>query len=610
MKKIYSLMIVAILAMVGSIASMAADVTFILNIDNPEAVIAETSSQQLSLVAGDNEFTFPEYTGITVRAIPPYAFVSITNEEGQPLGIYDNTWYFYPSETNKGIFTIKTVNLDEARTASCTVNVDCAEMVKAFRSGTFTYVDLSDGENIVKFDPEAEKTLEISSIDYMIPLYQVTVDGVDVAMVDRLFSVPLTDGCVVDITAKIPEKEVTVTFDYSANEEGLGAIESVSVNDEPVENFDGLTLVTMAGSKVKIEANKDYKLNNMTIDGVPTNWTGGYPYTVVVVNDTQIGIDAAPLGTITSTVLVDDPSNIIFYRGYAYMEDVVALEAGENTLEFTEGNSVVAWKAADGCLINAVMLNNEILSEYTSYVSLAEGDVLEFITAKIVMDKELVFWIDDRAAADQYFSFQGSDRSTINIESGYNIVEYYEKMNPFSLSFYSSAPLVGKVYIDGEQVNPLYEGSSSYDLNVADKSVVKAFLTTEPEECNVKVNLNDNPDVTVAYDILTDVTEFPAEIKVFKGTLFTITPAADENITVIAGEVEIAQNEDGIYEIEIADADTEITIAKTTGIASVTNATANSDIYNVLGVKVGESADFNRLPAGIYILNGKKVIKK
>ncbi|MDE6691889.1 MAG: hypothetical protein K2K05_00710 [Muribaculaceae bacterium] len=610
MKKIYSLMIVAILAMVGSIASMAADVTFTLNIDNPEAVIAETSSEQLSLVAGDNEFTFPEWTGITVRAIPPYAFESVTNEAGDQMSIYDNTWYFYPSEYNKGVFTIKTVNLDEKRTASCTVNVDCAEMVRVIRTGTYTNVDLTDGENIVKFDPEIESTLMVSAVDYMIPLYEVTVDGVNVAMVNREFSVPLSDGCIVDITAKIPEKEVTVTFDYSANEEGVGAIESVSVNDEPVENFDGLTLVTMAGSKVTIAANKDYKLNNMSIDGVPTNWTGGYPYTIVVVNDTKIDIDAAPLGTLTTTVLVDDPTNIIFYRGYAYNNDVVALEAGENILEFTEGNSVVAWKAADGCLINAVMLNNEILSEYTSYVSLAEGDVLEFITDKIVMDKEFVFWIDDRAAADMYFSLMGSDRSTINVESGYNLVEYYEKMVPFALSWYSENTPVSKVYIDGEEVEPLYEGSNSYELNVADKSVVKVFLTTEPEECNVKVNLNDNPDVTVAYDILAEVTEFPAEIKVFKGTLFTITPAADENITVIAGETEIACNEDGIYEIEIADADTEITVAKTTGIASVTNTAINGDIYNVLGVKVGVAADFNRLPAGIYILNGKKGIKK
>ena len=32
-------------------------------------------------------------------------------------------------------------------------------------------------------------------------------------------------------------------------------------------------------------------------------------------------------------------------------------------------------------------------------------------------------------------------------------------------------------------------------------------------------------------------------------------------------------------------------------------------VFNLNGVKVGTTADFNRLPAGVYIVNGKKVVK-
>ncbi len=609
MKKIYSLMIAAIFAMVGSFAAMAEDVTFTLNIDNPDAVITEINGQEFTLVAGDNEFTLPEYTPVMVRAIPPYA-LTVFSGEGDELNVYDNTWYFYPSSNSDALYNLRTVNLDEARTASCTVNVDCAQMVNAVLSGTYSMVSLVDGENTVKFDPEKETVLSLSAVNYMVPLYKVTLDGVNVAMEGGSFEVPLTEGCVIDITAKIPEKEVTVTFNYAANEEGYGAIASAMVNYVPVENFDGQSFTAMAGSSITLTSNDDYKIKSVAINGTVAPWTGGYPYTFVLVDETEIAVNAAPLGTVNATILVDDPDNFILFRGYEYFNDVITLQAGKNSIELADGNSLVSWKAASGCLISTVMLNNEILSEYTTSVTLEDGDVLEFITSKIVMDKKFVFWIDDRKAADAYFSLSGADRTSIDVASGYNIVEYYSGMTPFNLSWYSDSKLVNKVYVNGEYLNPLYEESTTYQLDIDNNSVVKVFLATEPEECGVKVNVNDDPEVTVTYDIVTPVTDFPAEVNVFKGTLFTITPADGETVSVMAGDAEVAQNAEGIYEIEIADAATEITIAKTSSIKSVSAEAVSGEVFNMMGVKVGAAADFNRLPAGIYILNGKKVIKK
>ncbi len=609
MKKIYSLMIAAIFAMVSSFAAMADDVTFTLNIDNPDAVRVEIDSKVQTIVAGDNVFTTPEYADVMVYGIPPYS-LKVTAASGEEQRVYDNIWNLYPSAYTESLYNIRTVNLDELRTASCTVNVDCAEMVNAVLTGTYTPIVLQDGENIIKFDPEGENMLTLSSNDYMIPLYKVTVDGVNVSREYSAFYVPLTDGCVVDIIAKVPEKEVTVTFDYSANEDGYGAIESAQINNVNVENFDGKSFTAMAGSVITLTSNPDYKIISVEINGDKSNWTGGYPYTFVIMDDAEIAVDAAPLAALNVTILVDDPDNFYLYRGYEYYNDVIALNAGVNNIELTEGNSLVSWKAAEGCLITTVMLNNEILSEYTTNVTLAEGDVLEFITSKIVMDKKFVFWIDDRAAADAYFSLSGSDRTSIDVESGYNIVDYYSAMNPFSLSWYSESKLVNKVYVNGEELAPLYEGSTNYLLDVEDNSVVKVFLATEPEECSVTVNANDQPDVTVAYDIVTPVTDFPADLKVFKGTLLTVAPAEGEDVSVLAGGTEVAQNADGIYEIEIADASTEITIAKTSSIKSVAAEAVSGDIFNLMGVKVGNASDLNRLPAGIYIMDGKKVIKK
>ena len=48
----------------------------------------------------------------------------------------------------------------------------------------------------------------------------------------------------------------------------------------------------------------------------------------------------------------------------------------------------------------------------------------------------------------------------------------------------------------------------------------------------------------------------------------------------------------------------------TTAINEVTKQRAAVyNVFNLNGVKVGTMADFNRLPAGVYIVNGKKVVK-
>ena len=49
----------------------------------------------------------------------------------------------------------------------------------------------------------------------------------------------------------------------------------------------------------------------------------------------------------------------------------------------------------------------------------------------------------------------------------------------------------------------------------------------------------------------------------------------------------------------------------TTGIANVkTSLTKNHKVYNLNGVVVGTESTFKKLPKGVYIVNGKKVVKE
>ena len=64
----------------------------------------------------------------------------------------------------------------------------------------------------------------------------------------------------------------------------------------------------------------------------------------------------------------------------------------------------------------------------------------------------------------------------------------------------------------------------------------------------------------------------------------------------------------------VADPATTVTLAdKSSGVENVviaTEADASAAVYTLMGVRVGTRAQLSTLPAGIYVLNGQKVIVK
>ena len=72
----------------------------------------------------------------------------------------------------------------------------------------------------------------------------------------------------------------------------------------------------------------------------------------------------------------------------------------------------------------------------------------------------------------------------------------------------------------------------------------------------------------------------------------------------------IATAEDG-SEKTSAPRQLKVTSPTPTAIQTVKNMPADdhSNIYNLMGVKVGTKADWQRLPQGLYIINGRKVTK-
>lgn len=597
------------LLLAGSLTANAINVTF--RVSDADAVQMEVNGTMTTLQAGDNKFDWSEYTSATFSGVSPYVITGVTNAAGTPESVYSGTWYKYIYSSDEGqVYTISVKNLDTARTASCTVNVDDAGMVRAELSGTYSPVTFTDGTNTLKFDPETETSLTLSSTNYQKPLYKVTRNGVDVTSDGSSFNVPLTQGCVIDITAKIPAVPVTVTFTYS--DEGLGALSSVAVEGQTVTDFNGTSLSMTAGQSLTLNPNSLYNISQLTINGETQYWTGGYPYNIgCVTGDTQIYIEAHPYGIVNATLNVSDPNQITVYRGSRYQNDVIALSGTSNAIQMPENNTMISWKVANGCYIESVKVNG---NAYTSdNVSVTEGMVIDIVTKAIVMDKTAEVWVDDRSKIVNYFSLQTTTREDLSesIESGYNELKFYSGYVPFLLTWYTENTVVGKVYINDELQSPMYEGSNNYQLNLENLDIVKIFYAEEPVSCTVNFTVEDDVDPQVVRDVIRDVTDLTQPLSCFAGTQIDINKATQAFDVKVNNQALAPLVDTGNYRFNVTEPQTNVVISKknTVGIGNIdAEGSVSAPVYNLQGVKVSDT--LQGLPAGIYITAGKKVMVK
>lgn len=597
------------LLLAGSLTANAINVTF--RVSDADAVLMDINGTVTTLQAGNNSFNLDEYTYATFSGVSPYIITGVTNSSGTPESIYGGMWYksIYSSDEGQ-VYTISVKNLDETRTASCTVKVDDPSLVDATLSGTNSPVSFTEGSNTLKFDPTTETTLTLSSTNYQKPLYKVTLDGVDVPSDGGSFNVPLTQGCVIDITAKIPAVPVNVTFTYS--DEGLGALSSVAVEGQTVTDFNGTSLSMKAGQSLVLKPNSLYNITGFKINDETISWTGGYDYTIsCVTGDTQIYIEAHPYGTVNATLNVSDPNQITVYRGYSYQNDVMTLTGTSNAIQMPENNAMISWEVANGCYIESVKVDG---SDYSgNYLTITEGMVIDIVTKAIVMDKTAQVWIDDRSKIVNYFSLQTNTHEDLgeSIKSGYNELKFYSGYVPFLLTWYTENTVVGKVYINDELQSPMYEGSNNYQLNLENLDIVKIFYAAEPVSCTVNFTVEDDVDPQVVRDVIRDVTDLTQPLSCFAGTQIDINKATQAFDVKVNNQALAPLVDTGNYRFNVTEPQTNVVISKknTVGIGNIdAEGSVSAPVYNLQGVKVSDTLE--GLPAGIYITAGKKVMVK
>ena len=604
-----------------------ADITVTLKVDDATRLTGYIQYTDASYNYVQTDLDLTQFTGeggtFTLPASYGYVYINATNgncivsamneTSGSSAYMSGNTqaqFYLYSDAT----LSVISADLESTRTASCTVNVDDASKVNmSYYTGQA--IKLENGENTIKFNPNGETPFQIAHTNYGETLYQVSVNGVAQTDSYGRYYVTVANGDVLDIKADFPDEPATLTFSYGENEtEVLGCL-SVKVDGVPVEDFDGKTLTVKLGQKVTLVGNTDlYNFNySIYIDGVSQYFYGSYEFTVTK-TEYAINVNATKYTSYSAYLTIDTPENIEAYAGNSYT--AMSLQAGVATaIELTSNSNYINLMPSTDCYISSILVNGvEYGSNGTSSVTVRninENDQIIVVTGKIARDKSATIWVDNIAAAQYGYScYRYSDRGSVSLISGEAVtVNFDDSDNPYYMSF--NMPTCCAIFTNGIYITPQYEGSTTYYVTLVDGDAIKVYLETEPKKYAVTVTQNASDAITGFTTDGQAYSNYASGFNALKDTQVGITIDSTSSAQVVVDGEAVNIDENGVYNIVITK-DTEIVIDNTNSIESIAgNEATDNNVYNLQGILVIKNASaeqINALPAGLYIVNGKKVV--
>lgn len=612
MKK--SFILTVLLMVVALVPMQAFNVT--VNVDDASRLTLYLGSSAQSLSNGDNVLDVKTGDRLYFSANTGFVLKQVNNGTSDEYisSLTSCIVNLDESKHDGAKWVVTTATLDEVRTAVCKVTVDDASKVTLGTSGTYSKLNLENGVNNVKFVPGIESPLVVSAKDSNTSLYSVTKNGTSVSASYGSYRIDVVDGDEINIEANYPNIDYAVKFNLSEKADGF--ITEVLVNNVPVTNYLDDNFTVKAGSKVTIKGNtNDYKLESFKVNGSDIDFYGSYEFMVTAAS--TVNIVAHKYGNMTAHVNIDDASHVTVYKGYSYYGNKADVKTGLNDVEIPESAPILCIAANDGFRLVSV---TDGTTEYTDRDGFSEVNVkavdgmnLTVTTAALVRDKKAVVYVED-ADAPSMMRFMRKDYTQQKLATGYNTVEFYDGDNPFETSVYGTTSL--NVYKNDELVTPPYAGAKSYSLTLADNDVVKLFFTKTPAKVEATITVDgDAEKLNVTKDRIVSVTNFASALSCLEGTEVAFSTAdgyaikaIDMNGTAVTAET------DGSYKVVVNSNSTiNVKVAVASGIGSVTtSAQKGADVYTVAGVLVLKNAtpsQINALAKGLYIINGKTVVR-
>lgn len=613
MRKNYFFLII-LFVIFASFKASAFNIT--VNVDDVSRVTLYLGSSKQALSNGDNVLDVKTGDRLYFSANTGYVLKSVMNgDKAETISSLTSCMIGLDEATHTGAkWVVTSCPLDDVRTPSCKVTVDDASKVTLGFSGTYTTFPLVNGENDVKFVPEVESPFVISAKDNSTSLYSVKKNSEEVQPKYGSYRVDVANGDKIEIQANYPDVDYSVKFNLSEKADGF--ITKVQVNGTDVTNYMDNNFTVKAGSQVYVEGNtNDYTLESFKVNGTSVDFYGNY--TFMVTGPTTVDIVARKFGNLKAVFDIDDASHVEVYKGYSYYGNSVNVTTGKNTIEVPESTPVIAVKAKDGYMLVSV---SDGTTDYVERdgntevnVKVTDGMNVTVKTAELVRDKSTVVYVED-ASVPSFMRFMRKDYTTINLVTGYNLIPFNDGDLPFTTSFYGVSTL--NVYKNDELVEPKYAGATQYTLEVADKDVLKFFFTKTPAKFNATITVDGEAEnLTVMKDQLKEVADFTAPIPCLDGSelLFSVSEKSFVKSLTVNG-TPVQPQEDKTYKVVVtADCNIKVELGVASGINDVTAAVRDTnDVYRIDGVLIMKNAsrsEVENLGRGIYIINGKKVIR-
>lgn len=598
---------------------------FRIDIDDPARVsVSINDVEQTGLVAGLNQIPLdlsqpPVYVRVSARPGAMLVKVSENNSYDYPINAEGGEQFCYINIFSDygDTYYVTSAVADDRRTAESVFTVDNPSLFTAVFVETDRTIELQAGENIVKFDPEVERTVKLTATGK--DLYRVTV-GEEVYKSNYSFTFTVADGTRVGIEAEFPD----IDFPVSLVIEGQGAadfIRAVDVDGRAVTGFLDPGFTVKAGSELTLYCRTDeYQVlaasfNSHTVTLSATT-------TFLITEATEIYAMVQKYASFEMTVRVDDPSRITLYRGYHYNNDVIELVAGDNRVELRRDTPILSVEPAEGVYLESVEVINpvmtyrypadELKTQMLRVGSLAADDLLDIRTGLIDRNMRAAIFINDLAADAGFFKFMRANTSEVEgLADGYNIIDFYDGDNPFRIETGGASSRF--IYVDGEEIEPESPGSIKYNFSVTDGGVVKVYFNSRPTEGNVEFVVDGDiaDKVAVTHDCVAAVADFSAPVKAFVGTLFSVRSVDGSELIVNVDGEDLTRGTDGLYSFTTEVAQTRVSVSKDrSGIAAVGASEAEGPVRNLQGMIVAGKATAEalaKLPAGIYIAGGRKI---
>ncbi|MDE6496390.1 MAG: hypothetical protein K2L30_09175 [Duncaniella sp.] len=640
MYKLYFFLLSAVALLPAALGAKTCSVT--LNVDNPAVLSATFQGNPVELSAGANVLTF-EGDGYNLSAKlevnstdPDVIMESVVCEtEGfnaRPVqkGVKWEMWLY---EENDGcVYTVTTRDMSPLRTASCTITVlDDGGGIAASRGGHA--FDLATGSQTVKFDPESE-TEFVFTLNSWVSCHTFTVNGEPVEKTFYEYEVTLADGDEVVIAVYDPVNTVPVRI--NVNPEGVGAIRSVDVNYVNIDDWAEFTV--KAGEKVGISYNtEDYNVKSITVNGEPQ--AVGYTQVLAVADPIEINISAAPWGDMTVIVNVTIPEAVKMY----YIEDIIngdgepdvvshdrfPLVKGENIVKFPERDTRLVIVPRYGYFSDITDADgNPVAIEDNCVVNPYDGMVINIDSQTLDYDGRFAIFVDGKYGKNEITT--PGEPPTVDFDFACYAHAWSEDWADIEQGGYTFIPLITEydilwqlavmgchvgqmdVYLDnvcvsdGIEHNVWGDWYSDY-FKPANGTVFRFYPCGMAGMHELRFDIADDAaDVEVLADHMNPVADLVAPCRCFPAQEFTVRNTGE--LSVVLGDEALVPDSEGNYSFAV-DGDVTLHIGGNSGIDVITADKAGDEtvIYNLQGIRMNR--DLDALPAGIYIVNGRKVVR-